>query len=178
MPCAGQPSGLVAARSALWRGVTVWGVGGGLGAVVDTEFGEDRADVVACGFGADAQGGGDVSIAVAGGEQFEHIAFAAGQLVWIGAGVGEARVGGAAAGLYQAVTGSTGRGARAEPAEGGQRRFHGGNVAAELGHGGVVGAAQCGPCVGGLVPVTGDFQLVGRHRLGGGGASSWAAGQV
>jgi hypothetical protein len=55
---------------------TVSAVSGGLGAVVDAKFGEDRADVVAYGFGADTKGGGDVGVAVAGGEQFEHVALA------------------------------------------------------------------------------------------------------
>src|ERR1700730_11039991 len=101
-PQAPGAAGLGGAQLALWLGVTS-GVGGGLGAVVDAEFGEDRADVVAYGFGTDAQGGGNVGIAVAGGEQFEHVAFAGGQSVWVGAGVGVARVGRAAAGLREAL---------------------------------------------------------------------------
>src|ERR1700682_6499650 len=39
--------------------VCQWGVGRGRGAVLDAEFGENRADVVAYGLGADAKDRGD-----------------------------------------------------------------------------------------------------------------------
>src|SRR5271167_508781 len=149
----------------LWRGLTVGGVGRGLGAVLDAEFGENRADVVAYGLGADAKDRGDVGVAMAPCEQGEHVAFAAGQPVWVGAGVGAARAGGAAAGLCEALTGSAGRGAGAQPSEGGQGLFDGSNVAAELGQRGVVRATEGGPCGGRGAPVTAGFQPVGRYRV-------------
>jgi hypothetical protein len=73
------------------------GVRGGLGAVVDTEFGHDGADVVADGSGADVQAGGDVGVAVAGGQECEYFAFAAAQLVCVGEDVGAAAAAGWAA---------------------------------------------------------------------------------
>src|ERR1700730_937069 len=58
----------------------------GLGAVVDAEFGHDRAHVGVGGLVADAKGGGDLGVAVAGGKEFEYVALALRQSVWVGAG--------------------------------------------------------------------------------------------
>lgn len=69
------------------------GVGGSLGAVVDAEFGHDRAYVGVGGFGADVQSGGDFGVAVPGGKQFEDVALALGEAMWVSAGVFAAAVG-------------------------------------------------------------------------------------
>jgi hypothetical protein len=65
-------------------GLVLAGVCGGVGAVFDAEFGDDGADVVADGFGADVQPGGDVGIAAPSGQQLEYLAFPAGRSVRAG----------------------------------------------------------------------------------------------
>jgi hypothetical protein len=89
------------------------GVCGGLGAVVDTEFGHDGADVVADGSGADVQAGGDVGVAVAGGQECEYFAFAAAPLLCVGEDVGAAAAAGWAAQRCQSVLRTRGRPAKA-----------------------------------------------------------------
>ena len=140
----------------------LFGVDSGLFAAVDTEFGQDRADVVVDRSRAEAQSGGDLGVAMTGGEQVEDLALAAGEAVRVGAGGAVARVGGAAAQLGQALAGAAGRRAGAQAAEGRQCGLHRSHVAAELGDGRVVGAAAPGPFRRGALPVPADFQLVGR----------------
>lgn len=95
--------------SGLGGGLGLAGVCGGLGAVVDTEFGPDGADVVADGSGADVQAGGDVGVAVAGGQECEYFAFAAAQLLCVGEDVGAAAAAGRAAQRCQSVLSTRGR---------------------------------------------------------------------
>lgn len=68
----------------LVRGVRSAGMCGGLGAIVDAELGEDGAEVMADGFGAEAQRGGDVGVAAAGGQLVEHFAFPDAELLRVG----------------------------------------------------------------------------------------------
>jgi len=95
--------------SGLGGGLGSAGVCGGLGAVVDTEFGHDGADVVADGSGVDVQTGGDVGVAVAGGQECEYFAFAAAQLLCVGEDVGAAAAAGWAAQRCQSVLRTRGR---------------------------------------------------------------------
>src|SRR5690606_5275726 len=52
----------------------------GLGAVGDVELEEDVRDVVADGLLAEEEGGGDLGVAAALGDEFEDLAFAFGEL--------------------------------------------------------------------------------------------------
>ena len=51
----------------------------GLGTVCDPELGEDVGDMVADGFGAKVEAGGDVAVAPAFGDELQDLAFAGGQ---------------------------------------------------------------------------------------------------
>ena len=121
------------------------GVGSGLFAAVDTEFGQDRRDVVVDRSRAEVQS--------------------------CGAGVAVAVVGAAAAQHGEALAGAVGRRRVAKNPEGRQRGFEGADIAAELSQRGVVGAAAPRPFRSGGLPVPADLQVVGRDgvdgRLGG-----------
>jgi hypothetical protein len=71
-------------KSGLVRGGRLVCERGGLGAVLDAEFGEDGADVVADGSGAEVQSGGDVGVATTGRQMREHFAFPDAELMWVG----------------------------------------------------------------------------------------------
>jgi hypothetical protein len=94
---------------------------------------------VANGFGADVQRGGDVGVAAPRGEQLEQLAFAAGQSVWVSEDVGAAAALAWSAQRCQSLLGASCRGPGTKAAEGGQRRLHRGDVAAEFGNGHLIG---------------------------------------
>ena len=126
---------------------------GGLSAVADAEFGQDRRDVVADRSGADGQLGRDVGIAVAVGDQREDFTFASAQSVWVRTDLGAAATTSAAAQPGEALPRAAGRSARAKAAKRGQCGFHRGDVAAELGDSRLVGATAPRQLLRGALPI-------------------------
>jgi hypothetical protein len=115
---------------------------GSVHAVTDIEFGQDRLDVVANGFGAEVQRRGDGSVTVAGGQQVGNLSLTPGEAVLIDLAVASAAANSRPAQFPQALLSAAGRRPCPQPAEGGGRRLHRVQIAAQLGQRGVVGTTE------------------------------------
>jgi hypothetical protein len=132
-------------------------MGRGLGAVVDAELVQDGVHVIVDGPLTDEERPRDCGIAVADGNELENFAFPPRQMVWIRVRICATTdmfctsQGGQP--LLRTIDGSD----CIELLESEQRSLHGGDVAAQLCDGRVVGGATPSPRIGRRLPVSGHF---------------------